>query len=434
MSSPPKSRYKRCPSCGSRAAEDAQVCEVCGHEFGTTQAIPRARPAAQIIAERRPPLPHSSPVKTSPSADTRRRSSLAQIPWGVFGVLAVIAAIILSAMWFAQTIGLSLPAAEPTVELIIHGSPTVEDGLIAGNLPFAETLTSTARPPTAAPAPTPTPLPPLEYTVQSGDTCSVIAQRFAVRLDELIALNNLDAAQCLIRVGDKLLIPVPSPTPLPTATLPPNVTPSPNTAPVPAEPTATLPAQIVYVVKGGDTCSEIAQKFKVTVELLIQQNNLDANCLIRMNQVLTITFATPTPLVTSTPIVLQTPTPRAGYSAPIVMLPPHGAQISSTQDIVTLQWLTVGLLREDEWYVVQVQPSGALTVPIFETKATSLKLTQDILGDQEEREIAWWVQVKRLLSVEPTTGQRIYAEISPPSAARTFVWRKRPVGTPTPGP
>lgn len=359
---------------------------------------------------------------------------MAQIPWGVIGVVAVIAVIILGAMWLAQGIGLTQASAEPTAEVVIQGLPTAENGLIAGNLQFAGMPTPTAGPPTATPAPSPTPIPPLEYTVQSGDTCSVIAQRFGVRLDELIALNNLNAAQCLIRIGDRLLIPVPSPTPLPTATLPPNVTPSPAAAPVAGEPTATLPAQIVYVVKGGDTCSEIAQKFKVTVELLIQQNNLDANCLIRMNQVLTITFATPTLLVTPTPIVLQTPTPRAGYSAPIVMLPPNGAQISSTQEIVTLQWLTVGLLREDEWYVVQVQPSGALTVPIFETKATSLKLTQDILGDQEEREIAWWVQVKRFLGVEPTTGQRIYAELSPPSPARAFIWRKRPVGAPTPGP
>ncbi len=409
------------------------MCEVCGHEFGTTQAIPRAQLEARAAAERRPPAPRPGLDKTSRPAP-HERSPLAQIPWGVIGVLAAIAFVIVGAMWFAQSTGLTQTSVEPAIEVVIQDPAATDNGVIAGSLQFPATLTPTAEPPTATPAPSPTPIPPLEYTVQSGDTCGVIAQRFGVQLGELAALNNLDTERCLIRAGDKLLIPVPSPTPLPTATLPPGVAPPPTAVPVPGEPTATLPAQIVYVVKGGDTCSEIAQKFNVTVELLMQQNNLDTNCLIRMNQVLTITFATPTPTVIPTPFVLQTPTPRAGYSAPIVMLPPDGAQISGTQEIVTLQWLTVGLLQENEWYVVQVQPSGAITVPIFETKATSLKLTQDILGDREEREVVWWVQVKRFLGVEPGTGQRMYVEISPPSAARAFVWRKQPVGTPTPGP
>lgn len=433
MSSPPKSRYKRCPSCGSRAAEDAQTCEVCGHEFGTTQAIPRAQLEARSVAEQRPPRTRPRVYNTSRLAQ-HTRSPLAQIPWGVIGVVAVIAFVIVGALLLAQGIGLTQASPEPSVEVVIRDPAATENGVIAGGPQLPTTPTPTVEPPTATPASSPTPIPPREYIVQSGDTCSGIAQRFAVRLDELVTLNNLDTERCLIRAGDKLLIPVPSPTPLPTATLPPGVAPPQTAASAPGEPTATLPAQIVYVVKGGDTCSEIAQKFNVTVELLMQQNNLDTNCLIRMNQVLTITFATPTPTLVPTPFVLQTPTPRAGYSAPIIMLPANGAQISGTQEIVTLQWLTVGLLRENEWYVVQVQPSGAITVPIFETKATSLKLTQDILGDWEEREIAWWVQVKRFVGVEPGTGQRMYVEVSPPSAARTFVWRRRPASTATPSP
>ncbi|MCS6848477.1 MAG: LysM peptidoglycan-binding domain-containing protein [Anaerolineae bacterium] len=410
------------------------MCEICGHEFGTTQAIPRAQLEARSVAEQRPPRNRPRPSSTSRLAQQHTRSPLAQIPWGVIGVVAVIAFVIVGALLLAQGIGLTQASPEPTVEVVIQDPAATENGVIAGGPQLPATPTPTAEPPTATPASSPTPIPPREYTVQFGDTCSGIAQRFTVRLDELAALNNLDTERCLIRAGDKLLIPVPSPTPLPTATLLPGAAPPQTAASAPGEPTATLPAQIVYVVKGGDTCSEIAQKFNVTVELLMQQNNLDTNCLIRMNQVLTITFATPTPTLVPTPFVLQTPTPRAGYNAPIVMLPADGAQISGTQEIVTLQWLTVGLLQENEWYVVQVQPSGAITVPIFETKATSLKLTQDILGDWEEREIAWWVQVKRFVGIEPGTGQRVYVEVSPPSAARAFVWRRRPASTATPSP
>ncbi len=107
--------------------------------------------------------------------------------------------------------------------------------------------------------------------------------------------------------------------------------------------------------------------------------------------------------------------------------------MSETQEVVTLQWLTVGLLKENEWYVVQVQPTGAITVPIFETKATSIKLTQDILGGEFESEIVWWVQVKQLLTTDPNSGARIYNEASPMSEVRRFVWR-RPISTPTPTP
>ncbi|MCL4504931.1 MAG: hypothetical protein M1434_09285 [Chloroflexi bacterium] len=80
-----------------------------------------------------------------------------------------------------------------------------------------------------------------------------------------------------------------------------------------------------------------------------------------------------------TPIVAQTPMPRVGFDAPQLLSPLDGATISQTEEVVTLQWLSVGLLKDNEWYVVQIQPSGAITVPIFETKATSIKITRAIL-------------------------------------------------------
>ncbi len=387
-------RYKRCPACRSQVAEEAAICPVCGHEFGTTEAIPKARLAE---AARRPA--QSRPLRA------RRR-----FPWGVVGVLAAVALVALGAFLLLSD-GQSAPAAiQPTVEM----RPAITDP------PIAKTVEVPTPIPPTAPLPTPTPLPPLEYTVREGDTCGGIALRFGVPLAAFVAANNLDPDPCLIRVGQRLVIPLPTPTPDPNAAQAANFAP----------PSADRPAQIVYTVRSGDTCSELAQKLNVPMNVLIAQNNLDANCSIRAGQVLTVTFATPTPAQSPTPIVAQTPTPRAGYDAPIVIAPAAGAQISAAQRVVTLQWLTVGLLGPEEWYVVQVQPTGAVTVPIFETKATSLRLTQDILGERTEGEIVWWVQVKRLMGVDPLTSQRIYAELSPPSVARSFVWRRPPPGTP----
>jgi len=391
--------YKRCPACRSQVAESAPICPVCGHEFGTTEAIPKVRLAAAAGRRAQTPLATARP----------------RLPWGVIGVLAAVALVMLGAFLVLPT-GQPAPATiEPTMEISAL-SPMIVNESIAE----APATPSPTPPPLL---PTPTPPPPLEYTVQTGDTCGGIALRFGVPLAALIAANNLDPNSCLIRVGDRLVIPLPTPTPDPNA-------PSFVNLPPPAD----RPAQIVYTVQTGDTCSGIAQKLNVPLNILVAQNGLDANCLIRVGQVLTITFATPTPVQSPTPIVAQTPTPRAGYDAPILIAPADSAQISESQRTVTLQWLTVGLLGPEEWYVVQVQPNGAITVPIFETRATSLKISQDILGERTEGQIVWWVQVKRLMGVDPLTNQRVYAELSPPSVARSFVWRRPLPATPTVAP
>lgn len=454
---------KRCPSCGSKVPAAAPVCEMCGHEFGTTQAMPPVKLPEQPPKGSAPKTPRGArdpreqaqdkpPTTARPKTQFRPSTQsapkpvadgatgggvLSRLPWGVIGVAAVILVVVIGAMALLNRGNGASPTSNtpPTIEVQFNDpnaqpaaavlTPTVD--LASATAASGPSETPTLSPATNTPVPAPTDIPPIEYTVKAGDTCGVIAQRNGISLDAFTAFNNLDSVNCLIRVGDVLKIPAPTPTAGPSPTLPPGVTPS---ATLPPEPTATLPPEITYVVAGGDTCGKIAEKFNVTVDLIISQNNLDANCLIGLNQVLTLTFATATPAATATPFVLQTPTPRTGYAAPITLAPDDGASISETQEVVTLQWLTVGLLKPNEWYVIQVQPSKAITVPIFETKATSLKLTQEILGASTEDEITWWVQVKQLLATDPNTGARIYNDASQPSTPRRFMWRK-PLATPT---
>jgi LysM repeat protein len=214
-------------------------------------------------------------------------------------------------------------------------------------------------------------------------------------------------------------------------------TPSPPTAPSPIP----SPTPIEYVVQEGDTCIDIALRFRVDLENLFAANQLDPRtCVILIGQRLLI----PQPDFVAAigdanamcqgrgagcqgddPIIFASPTPRATYDAPLLLAPADGAHIGEDRRVVTLQWLTVGLLRPNEWYVVQVQPTGAVSVPIFETKATSLRVTSDILGERQAGEVIWWVQVRRLMGIDPLTGQRIYADLSPPSAARALAWRRR---------
>ncbi len=419
--SPVHPGHKVCPSCQSHIAPDAGVCPICGHEF--TEIEPAAAESAVVEVRSVAPLP-------------RRRFSPAQLPWGVFGVVAVIAVLALGAMLLLKDSSFLTPAPvviTVTMEAQNTGQAVAQSASAAGTptaLPQA-TATATKVPPTSVPAPpTPTAVPPVEYTVKSGDTCGGIATQFAVPLSAFLKYNNLDENNCLIRVGDTVKIPPATPTPGPSATLPPGVTVEPTGTP---EPTATLPPQVIVQVKSGDTCSDIALRYRISVGTLTQQNGLDSNCTLQIGQVLTLTFATPTPIITPTPIVAQTPTPRVGFDAPHLLSPLDGATISQTEDVVTLQWLSVGLLKGDEWYVVQIQPTGAITVPIFETKATSIKITRAILGDQPERSFAWWVQVKQFQGVDAATGARSYTALSQPSEVRRFTW-SQPEATPSPTP
>ena len=116
----------------------------------------------------------------------------------------------------------------------------------------APSLPSPTPTPTRVPTPTPTPL-PQTYTVQSGDTLALIAERFNVTIEDLAAKNGiLDPNN--IFAGQKLELPQPDE----------RVTPS----------TPTGPEDEVYVVKAGDTLFAIAQELGVTVEDLADINEI----------------------------------------------------------------------------------------------------------------------------------------------------------------
>ena len=110
--------------------------------------------------------------------------------------------------------------------------------------------------------------------------------------------------------------------PTPTATYEPTVPPSPaslpaataSRSPTPVAIATSLASGQTYVVKQGETLSEIAARFGLTVEELAQANGITNPALIRAGQVLIIPApgvapSTPTVTPTWTPLVLVTPTP-----------------------------------------------------------------------------------------------------------------------------
>ena len=129
--------------------------------------------------------------------------------------------------------------------------------------------------PTPSPAPTPTPTPlPQTYTVQSGDTLQLIAERFSVTIDDLAAKNGiLDPNN--IFAGQKLELPQPDE----------RVTPPP----------APEPDGEQYIVKAGDTLFAIAQELGVNVEDLAEINDIADPSQLFVGRLLTIPERQTTP-------------------------------------------------------------------------------------------------------------------------------------------
>jgi membrane-bound lytic murein transglycosylase D len=93
------------------------------------------------------------------------------------------------------------------------------------------------------------------YKVRRGDTLSIIARRYGVRMSELVALNNLRSRHS-IKAGQVLILPDHA---------------GGRTTVVRVEP---RPADGIYRVRRGDTLSIIARRFDTSERELTQLNNL----------------------------------------------------------------------------------------------------------------------------------------------------------------
>jgi len=99
-----------------------------------------------------------------------------------------------------------------------------------------------------------------KYTIRSGDSLSVIAQRHSITVSQLKSFNQLKSSR--IRAGDTLMLPI------------------------------LADKQIEYKVKSGDSLWRIARHFDVTVSKIKQWNSLSKDVL-RIGDKLTIFLAAP---------------------------------------------------------------------------------------------------------------------------------------------
>ena len=330
-------------------------------------------------------------------------------------------------------ITLSLPAAVGALVIILLiGAAVVYFGLSSGLGPASlvtptndstQTATATVTPtgtelPTFTPIPTETPLPPFDYTVREGETCGVLAATFKISVQSIIVENQL-SAECFVSVGQVLRIPYPTATPAPPATEIPNA----------ATQTAEACEKVTYTVQANDTLSSIAATYNIPQDAIKFYNGLASdNVLLGTTLVIPLCerFATPGP----TP----TPTLPPPYPAANLLLPANGAAFTLANDVVTLQWASVGTLRENEAYQVIIEDvtSGTLRITDFVTDTKYIVPTSFRPNDNLAHLIQWWVTTVRQNGVDDQ-GQPVWASAGAVSEKRGFTWVGVAVqGTPNP--
>jgi LysM repeat protein len=306
------------------------------------------------------------------------------------GVLIIIGIVVI--VTYSQAPSNEVAAALATVENTPTHTPTVTITPTPTQTPSpVATSTSTA---TATPA-------LRSHVVESGDSLLWIASIYNVTVEEITQLNGIDETTTL-NVGQTLRIP---PAPPGEAAA--------ESAQTEAEP----PPLLVYVVKSGDTLSDIAFNYGTTVDGIVAMNpdqNLDW---IFPGQEIIVPLATPTPTFTPTPPPTPTATPQPAYTTPDLLGPANGQVVDAP--VLLLSWTATTLLAEDEFYVVQLTWLNGATTKHW-LKSSSLRIAK------EERPAngltTWQVTIMRQTGLS-TQGTPTGIALSQPSETRLFEWR-----------
>lgn len=125
----------------------------------------------------------------------------------------------------------------------------------------------------------------LIHTVRSGESCDKIAKQYGVKLEDLLAWNNL-GKETTINIGKKLVIRGEEPAAAAKES---------GSKSAPVEQKAAAPekekAAVTHTVAKGETASGIAAKYKVPLKDLLAMNNLKADSVVQIGDKLKVESA-----------------------------------------------------------------------------------------------------------------------------------------------
>lgn len=378
---------KICPICGTVNHPNAVICPTCGTSLG----------AVQTEAAKQP--------KTARTSNYDRRFGETDLYEGEVRRSPELLLTVVSGLLLALLCVGALLVALPALNNEAAATPTEDSAALADGTATSDAIliTNTVRPTmefdTVTPAPpTPTPLPtegPCEYTVQPGDDLITLAYRCGHRsldiMPEILRLNNLSAAEA-IQAGQTLLIPRPTLASDPAGAQAAPATQDPanansvaslfvaeaNATPVPATriPTATLlPGIQWHIVLPQESMVGIMYQYNTSAEVLSQINpeipfslcdfQYDTGgdtCMVYLQPGQQIRVPAPTPTATLSPTPsgseTATPTATATFNAPSLISPNDRARFG-VNDIMTLRWMSTGVLGPGDAYRVSLEDMTA---------------------------------------------------------------------------
>jgi LysM repeat protein len=385
---------KLCPTCGTRVSESATRCLVCGADLSSGEKS--AKPEQALRGSRMPEITLSLP--------------------------AIIAILVLFLAVGAVLAYVGLRRNPQAVSVLPGG--TIIPPTATATVTRTPTQTGTAAPPTSTFTPEPSPT-PIEYTVAEGDTCLGIAAFFKVSMQSIVTANNLGTTGCsTLGAGRKLFIPQPTPTPtgLPTATL------------GAAEQTRAACEVVPYTVQENDTLGKISTTYNVPMESIRTWNGLAGN-----NVLLGTTILVPLCMRNATPGPTATPTLPPPYPAPNLLLPANGSAFNVSENTISLQWASVGTLRDNEGYMVKVedQTDTKNQLPAIYVTDTKYIVPASFRPKEDKAHIfSWTVVVVRQSGNTDEDGNPLWEIAGTISAPRLFSWSgtggAAPIPTPTP--
>ncbi len=433
---------KVCPICGTISHPNATICRTCGTSLAEVQTETGKRPKAD-----RPANYDRHFGETDLYEGEVKRSSelLFTLLGGVLLILLCVGALAV-ALPALNNAGSVTPTSDAA--MLAGGSATSDAILITNTVrPTMEMVTVTPAPPTATPLPTEG---PCEYQVQPGDDLITLAYRCGHRsmdiMPEILALNDLSAPEA-IQVGQTLLIPRPTPTADPAGVQAAPTTESADSAvaalfvaeanatPPTATlfPTATLlPGIQWHIVVAQESMVSIMYQYNTSAEVLSQINPEIAfsqcdfqfdtggpSCMVFLQpgQQIRVPAPTPTPTLSPTPSGSETATPTATatFNAPSLISPNDRARFGA-DEIVTLRWVTTGVLAPGDTYRVSIRDETAGIDYTADTSELFLILPSGWQGqDGQPHDYRWSI------GLVPAGSDRLRYETQP----RTFTWNSR---------